>query len=62
MKQKLKLITYLLGCGIIICVSMYAGRNAYKNCDKCHVVIQKNETPSNILTGLYKSYPAGIKP
>lgn len=62
MKQHFKLIIYLACCGILVSASLYAGRNAYKYCDKCQLVFQKNGASSNILTGLYKSYPAGIKP
>ena len=54
------MLLFLLFCAVLVSVSLYAGRNAYKDCDKCHVVF-KNDS-STILTGLYKPYPAGIKP
>src|SRR4051812_37473508 len=42
MKQKIQLIAFLLFCGAFITTALYAGRNSFEHCDKCHFYSDKN--------------------
>lgn len=43
MKQKIKIISFVAFCVVLIVTALYAGRGSYKNCDKCHFYSDKTK-------------------
>jgi hypothetical protein len=57
MKQKIKLITFITFCSIFIVSVLYAGSDAYNNCDKCHYYSngQRIAQPDPFLNAIHKN-------